>query len=93
MYRRNGKQVLCNDQHFADAVSEEAAGLILDALNDHGRRWKPVEDDDLVEVTEADLLDKRNDLIGHRHVISRQSDEYACICGKRWPVEEGEEHP
>lgn len=23
----------------------------------------------------------------------RENDEYACSCGRRWPVEEGEDHP
>lgn len=27
------------------------------------------------------------------HQVSRQCDEYACSCGKRWPYEEGEDHP
>lgn len=31
--------------------------------------------------------------ITHRHDISQQSDEYACSCGKRWDVRDGEEHP
>lgn len=31
-YRRNGKQVLANDLHFADARDENAAALIVRAL-------------------------------------------------------------
>lgn len=27
------------------------------------------------------------------HQITRQSDEYACSCGRRWDVSEGDEHP
>lgn len=27
------------------------------------------------------------------HIVTRQSDEYACSCGKRWDVEDGVEHP
>jgi hypothetical protein len=28
-----------------------------------------------------------------RHAIRQESDEYACSCGMRWDVIEGEEHP
>ena len=27
------------------------------------------------------------------HIIRQESDEYACMCGMRWDVAEGEEHP
>jgi len=27
------------------------------------------------------------------HIVSRQNDEYACSCGKRWEVSEGVDHP
>lgn len=32
-YTTNAKQVLCDNQYLADAVSEEAAQMIVDALN------------------------------------------------------------
>lgn len=27
------------------------------------------------------------------HVVRQESDEYACMCGMRWDVKDGEEHP
>ena len=27
------------------------------------------------------------------HMVTRQSDEYACSCGRRWDVEDGPDHP
>lgn len=33
VYRRNGKQVLCGMRHFADAADDEAARLIVEAMN------------------------------------------------------------
>ncbi len=27
------------------------------------------------------------------HHVRRENDEYACSCGRRWPMEDGEEHP
>ena len=46
-YRRNGKQVLCNDRHFGDGISEEAAALITDALNAMGYISQPDDSPDL----------------------------------------------
>lgn len=28
-----------------------------------------------------------------RHTVRQESDEYACSCGMRWSVSEGENHP
>lgn len=27
------------------------------------------------------------------HHITRQGDEYACKCGRRWDVQDGSDHP
>jgi hypothetical protein len=27
------------------------------------------------------------------HSVRQENDEYACLCGKRWDVSDGEEHP
>lgn len=117
MYRRTGKQVLYNDQHFADAVTECAAQLIVDGLNtfDHplihpdlaqperesDYDWEQVVPDDphsfvVREPRDKSLVDfdgAGEMLKPIEHHVSRQSDEYACSCGARWPVDEGEEHP
>lgn len=45
----------------------------------------------------ADALNARMTLTGKakpvRHRIERQVDEYACSCGARWDVREGDDHP
>jgi len=28
-----------------------------------------------------------------RHAVRQENDEYACMCGSRWDISEGEEHP
>ncbi len=38
IFRRNGKQILADDQHFADAATEEGAELIVIALRLWGER-------------------------------------------------------
>lgn len=82
MYRRNGQQVLCDDKHFADARDVEAAHLIVEALNMLARN-----------NYEPDLFDSFEMIKPVPHLIARQNDEYACSCGVRWSVDEGENHP
>ncbi len=103
MYRHMGKQVLKGAEHIADAVSEDVAALIVESLNnfDHPlidpRLARPERESDYdwdagpVDIPIVfggfEIPD------GQQHSVTRQSDEYACICGKRWPADEGEDHP
>lgn len=89
-YVSTGKQVLCDGRHFADAADVTAADQIVDAMN----RLDEAERD---EAT-ADMFahpGSYNDprlYIGH-HSIRQENDEYACSCGARWDVAEGNDHP
>lgn len=104
MYRRTGKEILHDNEHVADAVSEEAAELIVQALNNFDH---PLIHPDLARPErESDYDWDASDPVavpvvfggygiedGQQHSVTRQSDEYACTCGKRWPADEGEDHP
>lgn len=79
-YSALGKEVLCNDRHFADAIDADAARLIADALND--RTFDP---DDGRETIETPTYSP--------HHVRQENDEFACSCGRRWDVSEGEAHP
>lgn len=37
------------------------------------------------------LAERYFDAIGHH--VRQENDEYACVCGARWAVEDGEDHP
>ena len=82
MYRAAGKQVQRQVDglwtHFADAISEIAAGLIAAAMNAYVTQFTPV-----------DLRPMR--ITGHS--VRQENDEYACSCGARWDVRDGEDHP
>jgi hypothetical protein len=72
-----GKQVLDGGYHYADARSDIAAKLIADALNAHMHDDCPVMPE--IRTTE--------------HAIRQENDEYACMCGARWDVRDGDAHP
>lgn len=83
-YAAHGKQVKRGLEHVADAEDETWAQIIADALNDRGAMtdpdgtvWRP--------VTAIDYAPA--------HTLQRQQDEYACSCGARWDVSDGDEHP
>lgn len=85
-YHCTGKQVLNGRDHVADAIDNETAQLIADALN----LWCvddpcPVIDDGLT-ITDAILS-------GGPHAVRSEGDEYACVCGMRWDRSEGPDHP
>lgn len=110
MYRRNGKEILKNGAHFGDGVNEEAAALIVDALNawcsplntavpaeyaiDPDLATEPKESDYDWDVDAGMIqqIDASTYTVVEHH-MTRQSDEYACSCGARWSVDEGEDHP
>lgn len=103
MYRRTGKEILHDNEHIADAVSEEAAELIFQALNNfdhpliHPGLARPHSESDYEYYTgpvDVPIVFGGYDIPdGQQHSVTRQSDEYACTCGKRWPADEGEDHP
>jgi hypothetical protein len=94
-YMSLGKEVLRDGRHVADAIDGETAALIAEALNHapatldktlpEPRAWFGYADD--IGTTE------RTDDPAGLHFIQRQGDEYACACGVRWDVTDGEEHP
>lgn len=42
-------------------------------------------------ISRAELARNYFDAIGH--LVWRENDEYACSCGARWDVADGEDHP
>lgn len=49
---------------------------------------------DAADATYAQIIvDALNGERSVSHTRTRQQDEYACSCGARWPVEDGDEHP
>jgi hypothetical protein len=86
-YTRNAKQVLRNGRHFADCIDDEAAQLIIDALNapdDADQGTLPLQG-----AQDGPLFMQW----GARHSIRQENDEYACACGMRWDVTDGDDHP
>ena len=77
-YHCTGKQVLNGRDHVADAIDNDTAQMIADALN----LW--CVDDPCPVMPEI-----RNT----NHAIRQENDEYACSCGARWDVSEGDDHP
>lgn len=45
------------------------------------------------EVYYSSKDDPKNVRQAIRHNIRQENDEYACSCGKRWDISEGEQHP
>lgn len=84
IYTRTGQEILRDGVHFADACNIDAASLILDALCDQSYH-----DQQLPLPIETELFAPRP----HLHSVRQESDEYACKCGARWAVSDGEEHP
>lgn len=81
-YTINGKQVLQDGKHFADAVSEHAAMLIVAACG---------------AVASRSRLDTRWPKVFRQPPrwscqVERQGDELACSCGLRWAVNEDDPH-
>lgn len=67
-YRHQGKQVLQDGEHMADAVGEIEAMMIVNAL-------RALEDRSATEW--------RNRIFGRACTVERQGDEDAYSCGKR----------
>ena len=90
-YRSQGKQVLHTVDglscHFADAVSDAAAAMIVEALTP-SFTIGPV---DLPNVRQLVTEYIGNPKTNHR--VRQENDEYACSCGMRWDVQDGEDHP
>jgi hypothetical protein len=105
-YTSLGKQVLLGRDHIADAVDPATAERIADALNlwDSGQladgsqitRIIDTSDMSASAATVASIAEELNGgtrIPGVRHAVRQENDEYACSCGARWDVHEGEEHP
>jgi hypothetical protein len=73
-YRAQGKQVLQNGEHFADAAGELEAMMIVNALR---------------ALEERVTTHHRRPLINLNNCqMRRESDEFACRCGLRWSVDD-----
>jgi hypothetical protein len=81
MFQACGKEVLRDREHYADAVSEEAANAIAAALNREG---------EYIDERDASTYEIPFPL---RHSVRQENDEFACSCGRRWEVSEGIDHP
>lgn len=100
-YTAQGKQVMRDRQHFADAATEQAAQIIVTALNAmRGEAPRSLTDDE--GNPEREYLTwhsipipttHRARVKGTLHTVTQQSDEFACSCGMRWDVSDGEDHP
>lgn len=101
----NGKQVLHTVDGllapYADAVSVLAADNIAAALTAWCAPARTLITNERVEIETDDnspwmlvnMNAKPQMVRGITHHIERQGDEYACSCGTRWDVTDGEEHP
>lgn len=78
-YTAHGKQVMHDGDHVADACDTGTALMIAEALNATNDAPR-----------HPDLFSDRATVAHH---VRQESDEYACSCGKRWDVADGEEHP
>ena len=71
-YRAQGKQVLQNGHHFADAAGELEAMMIVNALR---------------ALEERVTTHRRRPSINLNTCrVVQQSDEMVCVCGLRWDV-------
>lgn len=80
-YTRCGHEILRHGRHFADAVDDEGASLILEALSA------------TYEISDADqfVFPMDDDIVRNCHP-RRENDEMFCPVHKvRWAY--GEEHP
>jgi hypothetical protein len=99
MYRACGKEVLRDREHFADAVSEQAATTIADALNYWETLSAPIDDETYPLPFSGEEIDVTGlnfsvpNVTGTHHNVRQENDEFACSCGKRWDTSEGSEHP
>lgn len=99
-YTSLGKEVLHTvdslPAHYADAITPDAATRMAQALNllDEVERgeWEPVMPvPDSEDWQDAMRMEAEPLRVGH--TIRQENDEYACSCGARWDVHEGEDHP
>jgi len=85
-YRAQGKQVLQDDKHFADAVGEVEALMIVNALRAVDGRADPLY---LVgEVTSETVIRRQPTLNLNTCRKRREGDEFACMCGLRWAADD-----
>lgn len=63
----------------------------LEILSHHDFMQQHGDPDDLEWIPVIELAPVR--LAGMFHSVRQEGDEYACRCGTRWDVSEGEEHP
>jgi len=92
-WRHQGKQVLQDGRHFADAVDEVAAMMIVNAMRaldeapkHRGGTVAPPERLPLVGEVSRETVVRSAALCRPR----REQDEYVCyVCSVRWDVREG----
>lgn len=102
-WRAQGKQVLQNDQHFADAVGEVEAMMIVNAMSalDHRAQGGMIgrlvyysgssPDQPTVGNVIRDAVRRRRPMLNFNECrVMRQSDEMVCACGLRWHVSDPE---
>jgi len=102
-YHANGKQVLRDGSHFADCIDSGGAKLIAESLNDRrtmqqSQQILPLDGADGPLFADAPSGVTYGGAWGSVRgcaypSIRQENDEYACSCGKRWDVAEGENHP
>lgn len=81
-YESLGKQVLCNNVHFADGATNEAAQAIANAMNAVDYDTAPTDPNQLT----LDVDNVPFQTCGKR----QEGDEFVCShgCGLRWGIDE-----
>lgn len=79
---RRGMPSVQSREHFIFATGEKDP---LKAVE--GRRFY------VIPEAQQDLPLADNGPLFHRHAVRQEHDEYACSCGRRWDVADGEDHP
>jgi len=107
-YTQNAKQVLRDGKHFADCIDDGAAKMIAEALNERRgmpqtQKDLPLDDNGPLFTGVGGLVcpSCNRQRQPYRecphcldtHQVRQENDEYACSCGARWDVTDGEDHP
>ena len=75
---------------FGDRFTFEFGGVQYEGVVD------PYLPPDTIKMQGADHATRPDQTVWSRtdgHIWQRQQDEYACSCGARWDVSDGDEHP
>ena len=95
-WRSQGKQVLQDGRHFADAAGELEAMMIVNAMRGIeariGLSGQPMSQSPIAAITrriDPRETGKREGTASRRtiyHHVRRENDEMVCSCGARWDV-------